>query len=459
MRQRPSTPSPELASSCPLCGQPVPFRARYARSICVACLQLAVDSEGRPLRFANISLSGGLQVDDGTGWREIMTAAAWVNGVPCRIQEARFGGVVGQPQTDLESERVAACLLGGAMGDALGAPIEFDSVGEIRGRHGRGGLRRYAPAHGRRGAITDDTQMTLFTAEGLLCAQAAGIGSNAERLAYLAEAYRRWLATQEPGVTASGDGWLLSVPGLHERRAPGATCLRALIQQRPVEDSKGCGGVMRVAPIGLVFDDPFELASDAARLTHGHPSGYLAAGAFAEIVAGLRCGVVFRQSVDAAMARLCAEAGHDEVSRALLRALELADGDAPGTPETVETLGAGWVAEEALAISVYCAAFALRQGGVEDGPKAELRARAELCFREGLVRAVNHSGDSDSTGSLTGNLLGAVFGPLAIPGNLRASLELAPVISRIANDLVFGCLAPSGRTRDWRNRYRAEATT
>jgi len=66
---------------------------------------------------------------------------------------------------------IRGCLLGGAVGDALGAPIEFDDLAKIRSRFGPAGLRDYAPAYGRVDAFTDDTQMTLFTAEGLIRAQ------------------------------------------------------------------------------------------------------------------------------------------------------------------------------------------------------------------------------------------------------------------------------------------------
>ena len=66
------------------------------------------------------------------------------------------------------ADRVRGCLLGGAVGDALGTLVEFLSLDEIRQRFGPQGVTGYEPAYGRRGAITDDTQMTLWTAEGLL---------------------------------------------------------------------------------------------------------------------------------------------------------------------------------------------------------------------------------------------------------------------------------------------------
>jgi ADP-ribosyl-[dinitrogen reductase] hydrolase len=68
-------------------------------------------------------------------------------------------------------DRIRGCLLGGAVGDALGAPVEFMSTDEIRAAFGPDGIEEFAFAYGRRGAVTDDTQMTLFTAEGLIRAE------------------------------------------------------------------------------------------------------------------------------------------------------------------------------------------------------------------------------------------------------------------------------------------------
>ncbi|RPJ69686.1 MAG: ADP-ribosylglycohydrolase family protein, partial [Acidobacteria bacterium] len=156
------------------------------------------------------------------------------------------------------------CLLGGAVGDALGAPVEFMSLAEIRRRFGPRGVEDYAPAYGRRGAITDDTQMTLFTAEGLIRGlvrwRSKGI---AHVPSVVAHAYLRWLRTQGESSACKVDdpdedrGWLYSQRELHHRRAPGNTCLSALREMKTLgaparNTSKGCGGVMRVAPAGLL---------------------------------------------------------------------------------------------------------------------------------------------------------------------------------------------------------------
>jgi hypothetical protein len=84
-----------------------------------------------------------------------------------RPRDQRHGGPGGIGST-------SACLLGGAVGDALGAPVEFLSLAQIRSHFGSAGIRDFAEAYGRVGAITDDTQMTLFTAEGLLRATVRG---------------------------------------------------------------------------------------------------------------------------------------------------------------------------------------------------------------------------------------------------------------------------------------------
>ncbi|MBO0721383.1 MAG: ADP-ribosylglycohydrolase family protein, partial [Blastocatellia bacterium] len=237
-------------------------------------------------------------------------------------------------------EKFTGCLLGGAVGDALGAAVEFQSIESIRKKYGTAGITDYDVAYGRRGAITDDTQMTLFTAEGLLRAIANSARGGLSRPANaIHEAYIRWLHTQGERSRShfsrnEQDGWLIGVSGLHSRRAPGNTCLAALRgelmgeMQRPLNQSKGCGGVMRVAPIGLVADneeEAFSLACQAAAITHGHPSGYYSAGCFAVIIYYLLSGRSLPDAVELALRILARpENGrHEECAEAVRQALAL----------------------------------------------------------------------------------------------------------------------------------------
>ncbi len=335
-------------------------------------------------------------------------------------------------------DRFRGCLLGGAVGDALGAPVEFMTLAQIRERFGAEGITGMAPGAWPRGAITDDTQMTLFTAEGLLRADVRGrLNGACDPAGVVGHAYSRWLHTQgEPIKTTVSarqregfqlDGWLIHVQQLFARRAPGNTCLSALRGERfgsiedPLNDSKGCGGVMRAAPAGLMAagwgdgGDSFRRGCEIAALTHGHPSGYLAAGFLALAIERLRAGDPLQEALDAATERLREERGHEEVSSAVAAARAQPSDTSP-SPEGVQRLGEGWVAEQALAIAVYAVC-------------------ATRSVRDAVITAVNHGGDSDSTGAIAGNLAGTLYGVSAIPEEWLEPLELRDVITEIADDL------------------------
>ncbi|WP_184616337.1 ADP-ribosylglycohydrolase family protein [Sphaerisporangium krabiense] len=336
--------------------------------------------------------------------------------------------------------RVRGCLIGGAVGDALGAPIEFDSIAGIRAAHGRGGITDFVPdRRGRAGLITDDTQMTLFTVEGLIRAgvraRDRAAGDPDGEVSVVRDAYLRWLDTQRFGAPPPADGRVRSgrlreQAWLYDQRAPGNACLSGLGQDLGAPaapgtpgavnpDSKGCGTVMRSAPFGLAFRDPrraFGLAAACAQITHGHPTGYLAAGAFAALVSSIAYGGTLAGALRDTLALLAEQPSNAETTAALDAAVKLAAKGDP-TPEAVERLGGAWVAEEALAIAVYCA------------------LAHEADAERALLLAVNHSGDSDSTGAICGNILGALHGEAALPRRWVSRLEGRDTITALADDL------------------------
>lgn len=321
-------------------------------------------------------------------------------------------------------ERIKGCLLGGAVGDALGAPVEFLDWSAVRATFGARGIVDLAPAYGRLGAITDDTQMMLFTAEGLLRAHVRGASRGICNVpAVIHHALLRWLMTQDyPSATSvSVTGWLVEERELWSRRAPGQTCLSALKASTDFgsfaeNNSKGCGAVMRVAPCAF-FRNAFDNAAESGRLTHGHPTGYMSAGLFADILQRI---VDRDDSLEDAITKSLAEhggkSGMEETRAIIERVLRFYHQGLRPTSEHIDELGGGWIAEEALAIGIWCALTA-------------------TSFEDGVINAVNHSGDSDSTGLIAGHLLGIQYGVEAIPDRWLAPLELRGVIEAIAVDI------------------------
>lgn len=209
---------------------------------------------------------------------------------------------------DARSSPRLGCLLGGAIGDALGYRVEFETLAAIRAKHGEEGIR-LAAATGEL-EVSDDTQMTLFTLEGQLRAAKDGVPlTDAIRQAYL-DWYRtqngRWNARDRS--QASG---LVRHAVLWQRQAPGNTCLSALHAgghgsvEKPINDSKGCGGVMRTATLGFLGDEVDEATlyvqgAAAAALTHGHADGYAPSGVMALAVRKLLDGASWLEAIEVA---------------------------------------------------------------------------------------------------------------------------------------------------------------
>ena len=333
-------------------------------------------------------------------------------------------------------EHFKGCIIGGAIGDALGAPVEFMSIDQIRTTFGHQGLTDYSETYGRNGAITDDTQMTLFTAEGLILSKVRQEYQGDEGVVDANyHALLRWLSTQETnlqdtliqnhGTCSIVDGVLTGYKELFSLRAPGNSCLSSLKSGRmgtvgnPINNSKGCGGVMRMAPAGLSFDDAekaFHFGCKFAAITHGHPTGYLAAGAFAALISLVISGNSLVEAIENSILILKTDKNHDETLRVIEKALDVVGKHTP-EPEVIEKIGAGWIAEEALGISIYCALVA------KDN------------FKKGVLLSINHSGDSDSTGAITGNILGALYGLDILPEHWVVELELRELIEEVAGDL------------------------
>jgi ADP-ribosylglycohydrolase len=303
------------------------------------------------------------------------------------------------------------CLLGLAIGDALGAPVEFLRLEEIKKRYGKDGITDFHAWGGfKPGSYTDDTQMSLATAVGCI------------------RAYQRW---SERGIGHPASvvyqcylEWLESQNDPEKRRGPGNTCLSALQSgkmgtiREKINDSKGCGGVMRTAPVGLAFpsDRAFQEGAEYAAITHGHPSGYLSAGFLSAMISYIIEGKKLTEAIDLCIRQLTQYDGHSETLKKIELVQKLS-GSEKSVEESIHAIGEGWVGEEALAISIYCS------------------LKFSDNFKRGTLAAVNHSGDSDSTGSITGAILGTLLGVELIPRPWVKKVEESGRIKKIAQDM------------------------
>ena len=346
-----------------------------------------------------------------------------------------------------QKDRVRGSLIGGAIGDALGFPVEFIySYEKIQKRYGENGITRldtaqwWTESNVGKAVISDDTQMTLFTALGLLNAKEKGMAP----VPAICHAYIEWLYTQKGFRSKRFNScWIGDLPELNVRRAPGHTCITALEKivegREPMNDSKGCGGIMRVAPIALFAAKPISAhdyplclmdfakeAGKAAALTHKHPLGYIPAAFLSALVQKLMpysylCSNQLRECIDVCFSVVTElypehQSHIDYMQKLVNKAIQLSAQNKSDI-EAISQLGEGWVAEETLAIAIYCL-FKYPDN-----------------FEKAIIASVNHSGDSDSTGAVTGNIMGALLGYDAIPDYYKENLELRWLIEELADDL------------------------
>ena len=345
-------------------------------------------------------------------------------------------------------DKIRGSLIGGAIGDALGYPVEFMSQQEIQEKYGAEGITRFELNAKGIAEISDDTQMTLFTANGLLFgySRAATRGIMGTPESYISASYVEWLQTQTGDIDYTRDhfNWIREVPELHSRRAPGNTCLQALSQianhKEVNNNSKGCGGIMRIAPIPLYYNGKMKeyhdnskttvmVAGEVARITHKHPLGFLPAALLAHLIGRLLStesptsyqitqylneGVLLLGDIYPNYSKEIDTVEHLVEKAGSLAVSTLTDAEA------IKQLGEGWVAEETLAIAIFCV------------------MRYPNDFEKAIVASVNHSGDSDSTGAITGNIMGAICGYEAIPSYYKENLELRWLIEEMADDLAGG---------------------
>ena len=382
-------------------------------------------------------------------------------------------------------DRIRGSLMAGASGDALGYSVEFMSRKSIFAQYGTKGITKFDLSSEGKALVSDDTQMTLFTACGMLMGVTRGYmrGVGGQPEGYVDGAYLDWYYTQtgKKKEMLTDDfhyTWQRDLPELAHRRAPGNTCLSAcesLLQHKEVQNnSKGCGGIMRVAPMALLMagywsrggsfynvEQMDEAGAEVAAVTHKHPLAFLPAAMLTHLI--YRVIRMEENEIKANIADIALEtidsldniykSEYEEDKRYLANLTRMAVAFAANDKsdaENIRLLGEGWTGEEAWAIALYCA------------------VRHIDSIEEAIIAAVNHDGDSDSTGAVCGNIMGAIYGYEAMKRKhlfcpqgkeLEQTLELSDIILTLADDLYTSCIISeydpinTPEKRQWYERY------
>lgn len=320
-------------------------------------------------------------------------------------------------------DKFKGCIFGGAIGDALGYTIEFYKEDEIFGTYPIG-IQEYELTDGV-ALFSDDTQMSLFTAAGLL--------KGNDPVEDIRKAYIDWYHTQIASLFYKPYTKLYKDKRLHDNRAPGMACMSSLSNggygtiENPINDSKGCGGVMRIAPIGLYYSlnsnvDAGMLAAQASAMTHGHQLGYIPSCMLAYLIQFIlskdeKLEDLVNMALDKTNELFNDKYFMKDFNTIINKAIQLSKQEVKEL-DAIHELGQGWIAEEALAIAIYCA------------------LKHSNNFEKAIVASVNHNGDSDSTGAITGNILGCYLGYSKIPYKYINHLECSDLLEEISLQLL-----------------------
>ena len=359
----------------------------------------------------------------------------------------------------LQQSSYRGCLLGMAVGDAMGYTVDNRSWQEIREDYGPNGLLGYDLVNGY-ADVTSYTQIAAFTCNGLLFGMTRGqmLGKMAPFVKYIELSCREWAASQRPwGRPSRSYCWLLRKPELCRRHCMDTRMLDTLSRERtgtleaPVNGFTSPGGITAAIAVGLFFDkDKLDrqeidrLGAEAVALTHGSPTAFLSGAVLAHIITGLQDdpNAPLKQLATEAVEAMKEQFGHQysqayEIATLVRPAITYAESPNLNQVEVMERLSCDTSAQ-VLAGAIYAC---MVSGGD---------------FDSAMIAAVNHSGRSAAVGAITGAILGIRLGEEALPDFYIECLEPAEVLRELADDLYTGCPMEMGNKLfdlDWDYKY------
>ena len=359
----------------------------------------------------------------------------------------------------LSQSAYRGCLLGMAVGDAMGYTVDSRSWQEIREDYGPNGLLGYDLVNGY-ADVTSYTQIAAFTCNGLLFGLTRGqmLGKMAPFIKYIALSQREWAASQRSwGRPEKTYCWLLRKSELCRRRCMDTRMLETLSKEQqgaieiPINNCSGPEGLTSAIGVGLFFnpnrmeqEEMDRLGAEAVALTHGSPTAFLTGAALAHIISRLAFNPrlplkkVFLEAAEAVKNLF----GHQysqafDFATLIRHAVTYAQIPNVSPMEIMEKIGCDNAAK-VLAGAVYAC---LISGGD---------------FDRAMIAAVNHSGRSAAVGAITGAILGLRLGEEALPEFYIECLEPAHILRELADDLHTGCPMEMGSKLfdlDWDYKY------
>lgn len=346
------------------------------------------------------------------------------------------------------------CMLGMAVGDAMGAGVDNRTLADIRADYGPDGLLGYDLVNGF-AEISSYTQVAAFAMNGLLVGMTRG-QLRGPFIPHIAMALKEWARSQYfPRETERRSCWLCHETHMRRRRAMDARTLDALTRdvtgtpEKPANNSDGPGTLPAAAVVGLLFTpermqaaDVGTLGAQTVALTHGDPMAFLSGAVLAYGVAGIMqdpesaLETQFLNAADAVAAQFAQFPEAGLLQKKIRQAVELAAGE-QDPAEVMERL------ECLSACQVLCGAVYACLASGED-------------FDRAMIIAINHSGKSAAVGAVAGALLGARLGVEALPSFYLESLDAGQVLRELTGD--FALSTPGKLTRrifddDWDRKY------
>ena len=322
-------------------------------------------------------------------------------------------------------DKYVGCMIGAAIGDALGTPIKGLMPDERREKFGKKGITDFVITDGK-AQISENTQLCMFTADGLIKSSLRNGDDDLPDFRNIYNSYQDWRNARKLYYEPNNHGWVSNIREFYKKNNQEFVCTEVIDLgipgsiEFPVNENKDSEGLMRTAPFGLrLYKDPdlaFEAGARCASLTHGSPDAYLSAGLISAIISNIIIGKDLDYAVDDSIEILKKYKGHDNLLELIDKARQLSKSKL-AEKAAIRKIGAGNDAHEACAIGLYC---------VFKHPDD---------FEKAVIAAANHEGNTSVTSIITGCIVGTNVGEKNIPLKWRENIAFSSEIKELAMDL------------------------